>query len=641
TCFPPLNLEVDNITTYSAELTWEAPDSGMGNDPDDGYEIEIRTAGEPGETEGFVTTMSATDLTATLAGLSPGTAYTVYIKTLCTEDTDESVWESVSFVTACELPDAAANITFTDITATATKVNYEAPATAPSGYVIFRSTSNVPPVLVNGTTYSTSQTTAVASLTDGDNTYFCVYNGTDLVGNATSLTSNTEYYYYVYSRSSLNSCFGAPWYSTTALTDSEVTAPATPTAAVVSAHTDTSATVSWTASNAGGEVGAITYTLEVYTDSEYENPITGSPFEMGADVSQDLTGLAVSTQYFFRIKANNTYHDSEYLTGNFTTTQVPATLNYEQDFEGTHGWAFTNNDSHENNWYVGNAAGNPGSSLYISKDGGVSNEYNTSGIRVVHAYRDIAVPAGTSDATISFDWKGEGEPGSSTTNWDYFRVWLAPASYLPSAGTSQISSGSGRIWVGGDFMGESDWTTYENTDVDLSSFAGQTMRLIFEWKNDGNSGSEDAAAIDNIEITLPDCSKPTDLTIDNLTQESADLVWASLGNIFDVKWGETGFDIENEGVLEEGFENGGTLSGLEADTEYEYYVRQDCGVDGVSTWEGPFAFYTGYCIPTGSANNSDEIRNFKLSNLDNSSAASEGTNGYSDYTATVDAAELQ
>src|SRR5690606_26736007 len=430
TCFPPSNIEVDNITTDSAVVTWEAPNEG--NLVSDGYVIEIRTSGQPGDLEGFVSTIEATNLTAPLADLSPGTAYTAYIKTLCTEDTDESVWESVSFVTACELPDAPATISFTDITAAATKVNFVAPATAPSGYVIFRSTSDVPPVLVSGTTYSTSQTTAVASLTDGDNTYFCVYNGTDLVGNATSLTSNTEYYYYVYSRSSLNSCFGAPWYSTTALTDSEVTAPATPTAAVVSAHTDTSATVSWTASNAGGEVGAITYTLEVYTDSEYENPITGSPFEMEANVSQDLTGLAASTQYYFRIKANNTYHDSGYLTGNFTTTQVPATLNYEQDFEETHGWAFTNNDSHDNNWYVGNAAGNPGSSLYISKDGGVSNEYNTSGTRVVHAYRDIAVPAGTSDATISFDWKGEGEPGASTTTqYDYFRVWLAPASYLP------------------------------------------------------------------------------------------------------------------------------------------------------------------------------------------------------------------
>lgn len=642
TCFPPLNLEVDNITIDSAELTWEAPDSGMGNDPDDGYEIEIRTAGEPGETEGFVATMSATDLTATLADLDPGTAYTVYIKTLCTQDTDESVWESISFVTACELPDAPANITFTDITATATKINYEAPTAVPTGYIIFRSTSDVPPVLVDGTTYSTSQTTAIASLTDGDNTYFCVYNGANLEGNATSLTSNTEYYYYVFSRSAENDCFGSPWYSELSVTDSEVTAPATPTAAVVSNHADTSATISWTASNAGGEVGAITYTLEVYTDSEYENPITGSPFEMGTDVSQELTGLAASTQYFFRIKANNTYHDSGYLTGNFTTTQVPATLNYEQDFEGTHGWAFTNNDSHENNWYVGNATGNPGSSLYVSKDGGVSNEYNTSGARVVHAYRDIAVPVGTTDAIISFDWKGEGEPGASTTNWDYFRVWLAPASYMPSAGTSQISSGSGRIQVGGNFMDESDWTTYENNELDLSSFAGQTMRLIFEWRNDSGSGSGDAAAIDNIEITLPDCSKPTDLTIDNLTQESADLGWTSTGTTFDVKWGETGFDIESEGVLEEGFENGGTLSGLEADTDYEYYVRQDCGVDGVSAWAGPYAFYTGYCTPgTTTTNNSDVIANFTLNNLSNDSEVGDPVAGYSDYTVSVAPAELQ
>src|SRR5690606_791245 len=155
-------IEVDNITTNSAELTWEAPT--MGNLATDGYVIEIRTAGQPGDPVGFVSTIEATDLTATLADLSPGTAYTTYIKTLCTEDTDESVWKSVTFVTACRLPDAPAHITLTDITATPTKVNYQAPATAPSGYVIFRSTSNAPPVLVNGTTYSTSQTTAVASL---------------------------------------------------------------------------------------------------------------------------------------------------------------------------------------------------------------------------------------------------------------------------------------------------------------------------------------------------------------------------------------------------------------------------------------------------------------------------------------------
>ncbi len=47
-----------------------------------------------------------------------------------------------------------------------------------------------------------------------------------------------------------------------------------------------------------------------------------------------------------------------------------------------------------------------------------------------------------------------------------------------------------------------------------------------------------------------------------------------------------------------------------------------------------------YCIPTGAANNLDEIRNFTLSNLDHSSPASEGTNGYTNYTDSVPAAQL-
>src|SRR5690606_15043749 len=123
-----------------------------------------------------------------------------------------------------------------------------------------------------------------------------------------------------------------------------------------------------------------------------------------------------------------------------------------------------------------------------------------------------------------------------TTQNDYFRVWLAPASYLSSAGSSQISSGSGRIQVGGNFNGETDWTAYENTDVDLSSFAGQTMRLVFEWRNDSGSGSGDAAAIDNIKVTLPACPKPFELTATNITDESADLGWTSVGTTFDIKY---------------------------------------------------------------------------------------------------------
>lgn len=47
-----------------------------------------------------------------------------------------------------------------------------------------------------------------------------------------------------------------------------------------------------------------------------------------------------------------------------------------------------------------------------------------------------------------------------------------------------------------------------------------------------------------------------------------------------------------------------------------------------------------YCIPTNSSNNTDEILNFTLSNLNNTSAPSEGTDGYMDYTGTVAPAQL-
>src|SRR5690606_17932613 len=208
----------------------------------------------------------------------------------------------------------------------------------------------------------------------------------------------------------------------------------------------------------------------------------------------------------------------------FRTTQIPATLDYEQDFEGVHSWAFTNNTSHANNWYVGDATGNPGSSLYISNDGGITNENTITGLRVVHAYREIAIPERTTLASISFDWKGMGEDNNSA--YDYFRVWMVPSSYVPTAGTNtQISSGSGRIQIGGNFYRESEWVLYRNTNIDLSSFAGQTMRLVFEWRNDSGTGTGEAAAIDNINLSVITCFAPASIEVSDVDKYSATVTW--------------------------------------------------------------------------------------------------------------------
>src|SRR5690606_34419380 len=95
---------------------------------------------------------------------------------------------------------------------------------------------------------------------------------------------------------------------------------------------------------------------------------------------------------------------------------------------------------------------------------------------------------------------------------------------------------------------------------------------------------------------LPSCIEPSALTATNLTYSSADLSWTGDGTAFDIKWGTSGFDVETEGTLVEDFENGATLSGLDANTTYAFYVRNNCGVDGLSVWAGPFSFTT-LCVP--------------------------------------------
>src|SRR5690606_37882784 len=90
-------------------------------------------------------------------------------------------------------------------------------------------------------------------------------------------------------------------------------------------------------------------------------------------------------------------------------------------------------------------------------------------------------------------------------------------------------------------------------------------------------------------------------------------------------YGETGFTpTQTPSDGHTGVSNNYTLTGLEADTNYEYYVRQHCGEDGTSDWAGPFAFYTGYCIPTTTYTGSYMINGFSttdgytnISNLNN------------------------
>ncbi|WP_284651382.1 T9SS sorting signal type C domain-containing protein [Flavobacterium terrisoli] len=314
------------VTNNSASLNWTAAATTPGNS----YEYYYSTSNTaPTAGTSASGSVGPTVLTTGISGLSAATTYYFWVRSNC-DGTNKSIWTGPgTFVTACSVPNNPSSLVFSSVTATTLNLNFTAASPVPTAYVIFRSTSSMAPAPLNGTTYNSG-----TSYTFGSDSYTCVANANSTTLSQTGLTANTNYYYYVFSRDNTNSCFGAPWYST-GVSASQITCPAAPTAFVNSAITTTGATISWTAS-AGGTAATVNYTLEVYTDSGYTTPISGSPFSVGTAVTKTLTGLTAGTVYYYRAKANNGVCDSTYLSsGTVTTVCANATLNIIQGFNST------------------------------------------------------------------------------------------------------------------------------------------------------------------------------------------------------------------------------------------------------------------------------------------------------------------
>src|SRR5690606_29045607 len=90
------------------------------------------------------------------------------------------------------------------------------------------------------------------------------------------------------------------------------------------------------------------------------------------------------------------------------------------------------------------------------------------------------------------------------------------------------------------------------------------------------------------------CPSPYGLGATDITEDSAVLEWSGSG-VFDIEYGMTGFTPTQNptNASTTGVTSPFTLTDLTPGTTYQYYVRQDCGVDdGFSDWVGPFTFTT-------------------------------------------------
>lgn len=246
----------------------------------------------------------------------------------------------VAPVSPCITPSNPSSFIISAISSTTLTLGFTPPVTAPSGgYVVFRSTSATPPVLTNGTTYADGNSYSLPSAA-----YTVISNGSATSIPQSGLTSNTRYYYYVFSQNT--ACSGAPFYST-GITGNQITCPVAATGNSVSVITTNSATISWSAAAAGGGAAPINYFIDVSTNAGFTSPIAGSPFNNGTSVSRIITGLTIGTPYFYRIRANNGCEGS--VSGNFSTICKPSSsnpgINYINDveFRGTLNDVLNNN----------------------------------------------------------------------------------------------------------------------------------------------------------------------------------------------------------------------------------------------------------------------------------------------------------
>ena len=350
--------------------------------------------------------------------------------------------------------------------------------------------------------------------------------------------------------------------------------------------TDNSVTLQW--SSAGTE--------SQWNVKYYETGDTTTMVTTTANTNPFIvTGLTSNTSYTFFVQANCGSETSEWSVPYITPTLyvTPAVLPYVCDFENSTeaaNWGFEN-DTCANQWVIGDAVNNTtngNSALYVSNDNGLSNNYTFTAPATVFAVRDIYMDNSYDYYTVNYDYKVMGQ---GTT--DYLRLYLGMTgiSMVQGNATGTIPSipGAAQLNVNGSAYqsAQADWN-HVNLYLDKETWGNRVLRLYFMWRNDASSGTNPAAAIDNLVVKGYNCQRVDDITVDanTLTTTSATINWTDTLNTgnYEVVIVPLGGNPDTQTPVSV-YTTSYTFTGLTHSTEYTAYVRVSCGT-GMSAWRG-------------------------------------------------------
>lgn len=336
------------------------------------------------------------------------------------------------------------------------------------------------------------------------------------------------------------------YYFLDSLTVSEPPACAKPTDLTLDNATENSLTLSW------AENGSATKWVVKVGDEEWtqttENPYT-------------LNGLTANTEYTVSVRSFCDPDTSDAVIGTFRTTCAAESLPYSEGFEGFEASVVPD--------------------CWTSVAGTttvIANGYTT------YSYEGTKALRITSGGTIV-------SPVINVAGNDVYVNFYAQRSST-SAGKLAIGFATSPATVAAavyfDTIEPTTTNTYDEYEFTFSNTLNIQSGCIVFKQLDCNY-SYYYYYVDNLSVSEPPaCPKPSDLTLDNATDNSLTLSWIENGSA--TKW----VVKVNDGEWNQTTENPYTITGLTANTEYAVSVRSFCDPDTSDAVSGTFSTLCGF-----------------------------------------------
>ena len=239
---------------------------------------------------------------------------------------------------------------------------------------------------------------------------------------------------------------------------------------------------------------------------------------------------------------------------------------------------------------------------------------------------------GLANPTLTFDlaltaWNNAGAITPNNQPDDKFMVIISTDDGATwSATNATVWSNDGT----GDYIYDQISTVRQEISISLDDYVNQTVRIAFYGESTVTNGDNDLH-IDNVMIyDANSCTKPTGLTVTNVTSNSVTLSWTENGTAtaWNIEYGPTGYQQgSSAATMVQADTIPFTINNLSV-TSYDFYVQANCGEEQ-SLWSGPVSAYPGsYNMDTSG---SDTLTTCDLIVYDNG-GFNDNYTAYCDYT---------